>query len=259
MQLTGCTTTDGASDPAMASFAPMPDLAMTPVPAAKPDTPEGHASLAAQVENDTEALMQAAGSVPAPQTKPVVVAMAAPAAVASATDAAVTPVSYAPTEASPAVVAVAVPKPTIPDEAVDVANAAPVQEAAVGGGKGARECLMRAMYFESNRSSHDGQLAVGTVVMHRVAHGAWGKSVCSVVGAHRQFAPGVMSRKMQGNTSDLAALADAILKGKRHPKLPKNVMFFHVAGMKFPYKNMRYVLVAGGNTFYYKSGRKRRG
>jgi spore germination cell wall hydrolase CwlJ-like protein len=35
-------------------------------------------------------------------------------------------------------------------------------------------------------------------------------------------------------------------------------MFFHVAGMKFPYKNMRYVHVAGGNTFYYKASRKRR-
>ena len=251
-QLAGCTTTESASDPAMASFAPMPDLATAPVPAAKPDSPEANASLAAQVENDTDAVMAAKGET----TKPVTVAMAAP-AVANATNIAVTPASYAPTGANPAVVAAVPPKPAIPDEAVDVANAAPVQEASVNGGKGARECLMRAMYFESNRSSRDGQLAVGTVVMHRVAHGAWGKSVCGVVGARKQFAPGVMSRRMQGDTSDLAQLADAILKGKRHPKLPKNVMFFHVAGMKFPYKNMRYVLVAGGNTFYYKANRKR--
>lgn len=120
-----------------------------------------------------------------------------------------------------------------------------------------RDCLMRTMYFESNRSSPDGLLAVGTVVMHRLAHGAWGNSVCSVVQARNQFAPGLMTRKMQGNLSDLEALADKILAGKRHPQLPKNVMYFHVAGMKFPYKNMRYVLVAGGNTFYYKASRKR--
>ena len=31
-----------------------------------------------------------------------------------------------------------------------------------------KECLMRAMYFESNRSSPEGMLAVGTVVMNRV-------------------------------------------------------------------------------------------
>ena len=121
-----------------------------------------------------------------------------------------------------------------------------------------RNCLMRVMYFVSNRSSPDGLLAVGTVVMHRLQNGTWGNSVCSVVQARNQFAPGLMSRKLQGNLADLEALADSILAGKRHPQLAKNVMFFHVAGMKFPYKNMHYVLVAGGNTFYYKAPRKRR-
>jgi spore germination cell wall hydrolase CwlJ-like protein/outer membrane murein-binding lipoprotein Lpp len=121
-----------------------------------------------------------------------------------------------------------------------------------------RDCLMRAMYFESNRSSPDGLLSVGTVVMHRLENGAWGKSICGVVGAPRQFAPGALSRKMQGDLTDLQLLADQIIAGKRQPKLAKNVMFFHVAGMRFPYKNMRYVHVAGGNTFYYKAQRKRR-
>jgi Cell Wall Hydrolase len=129
---------------------------------------------------------------------------------------------------------------------------------AFSGGGGARTCLMRAMYFESNRSSREGQLAVGTVVMHRVASGRYGRSVCGVVGARGQFAPGVMSRRMQGDTRDLAKLADSILRGKRHPRLARNVMFFHQAGLRFPYRNMRYVLTAGGNTFYYKAGRAKR-
>jgi Cell Wall Hydrolase len=130
--------------------------------------------------------------------------------------------------------------------------------AAFSGGSRERNCLMRAMYFESNRSSREGQLAVGTVVMHRVSSGNWGRSVCGVVGAHRQFAPGVMSRRMAGDTTDLAKLADSILRGKRHPRLARNVMFFHQAGLRFPYRNMRYVLVAGGNTFYYKASRASR-
>jgi Cell Wall Hydrolase len=129
---------------------------------------------------------------------------------------------------------------------------------AFSGGSGARNCLMRAMYFESNRSSREGQLAVGTVVMHRLASGNYARSVCGVVGQRGQFAPGVMSRRMQGDTTDLAKLADSILRGKRHPRLSKNVMFFHQAGLRFPYGNMRYVLVAGGNTFYYKASRRRR-
>jgi hypothetical protein len=141
-----------------------------------------------------------------------------------------------------------------------IANLLPGRQltAAFSGGSGARNCLMRAMYFESNRSSRDGQLAVGTVVMHRLASGKYPRSVCGVVGQHRQFAPGVMSRRMQGDTRDLAKLADSILRGHRHPRLAKNVMFFHQAGLRFPYRNMRYVLVAGGNTFYYKASRRRK-
>jgi spore germination cell wall hydrolase CwlJ-like protein len=95
-------------------------------------------------------------------------------------------------------------------------------------------------------------------VMHRLASGNYARSVCGVVGQRGQFAPGVMSRRMQGDTTDLAKLADSILRGKRHPRLSKNVMFFHQAGLRFPYGNMRYVLVAGGNTFYYKASRRRR-
>jgi hypothetical protein len=45
------------------------------------------------------------------------------------------------------------------------------------------ECLARAMFFESNRSSRDGLIAVGSVVMNRLESGRWGNSVCEVVGA----------------------------------------------------------------------------
>lgn len=120
-----------------------------------------------------------------------------------------------------------------------------------------RNCLERAMFFESNRSSQDGLIAVGTVVMNRLASGRYPDTVCGVVGQKNQFAPGVLSRKMNSKAlPDVQAAADAVLKGKRHPKL-KNAMFFHTAGLKFPYKNMHYVLVAGGNSFYEK--RKRDG
>ncbi len=125
------------------------------------------------------------------------------------------------------------------------------------GSSDARGCLMRAMYFESIRSSRDGLLAVGTVVMNRVESPKFPSSVCRVVGQPKQFAPGVLSRKMRGNKEELATLADAILAGKRHPGV-KRAKFFHTAGLRFPYKNMHYVLVAGGNAFYEKRSRGRR-
>lgn len=115
-----------------------------------------------------------------------------------------------------------------------------------------RECLERAMFFESARSSRDGLVAVGTVVMNRLVSEKYPETVCGVVGQKNQFAPGVMTRAMNSKAlPDVKEAADAVLKGERHPKL-KNAMFFHTAGLKFPYKNMHYVLVAGGNSFYEK-------
>ena len=96
-----------------------------------------------------------------------------------------------------------------------------------------KECLMRAMYFESNRSSADGMLAVGTVVMN-------------------QFAQGVLTRKMTDSGAVLASqMADQVMSGARHPGV-QNAQHFHTAGLRFPYNNMHYVLEAGGNEFYEK-------
>jgi hypothetical protein len=53
--------------------------------------------------------------------------------------------------------------------------------------------------------------------------------------------------------SDLDLAADAILHGERNPEV-KEAMFFHTDGLKFPYDNMHYVTVAGGNAFYEKRG-----
>ncbi|TIW94468.1 MAG: cell wall hydrolase [Mesorhizobium sp.] len=118
-----------------------------------------------------------------------------------------------------------------------------------------KECLERAMFFESNRSSRDGMIAVGTVVMNRLRSGNHGSTICEVVGERGQFAPGVMTRQMNSRAMpDVEEAADAVLKGERKAKL-KNTMYFHTAGLRFPYKNMHYTMVAGGNAFYEKRGR----
>ena len=118
-----------------------------------------------------------------------------------------------------------------------------------------KECLERAMFFESNRSSRDGMIAVGTVVMNRLRSGQHGSTICEVVGEPGQFAPGVMTRPMNSRAMpDVEEAADAVLKGERKAKL-KNTMYFHTAGLRFPYKNMHYTMVAGGNAFYEKRGR----
>lgn len=117
-----------------------------------------------------------------------------------------------------------------------------------------KDCMARAMYFESLRSSRDGLVAVGTVVMNRLESKRHGDTVCEVVGEKGQFAPGVLSRPMKP-LPDVHEAAEAVLKGERHPEV-QNAMYFHQAGRKYPYKNMHYVLVAGGNAFYEKRSRK---
>jgi spore germination cell wall hydrolase CwlJ-like protein len=116
-----------------------------------------------------------------------------------------------------------------------------------------RECMARVMYFESNRSSAEGMLAVGTVVMNRVESEKFPDSVCAVVGQKNQFAPGVLSKPMkEGRSRELAErVADQVLDGKRHRGVGK-AMFFHTAGYNFPYRNMHYMVIAGGNAFYDK-------
>jgi len=114
-----------------------------------------------------------------------------------------------------------------------------------------RDCMARVMYFESIRSSDEGMLAVGTVVMNRVESSKYPNSVCAVVGQKNQFAPGTLSRSMPaGKSRDRAYhVADQVLRGKRH-RAVGNAMFFHTAGRTYRYSNMHYVAVAGGNAFY---------
>lgn len=115
-----------------------------------------------------------------------------------------------------------------------------------------RECLARAMYFESNRSSEEGMIAVGTVVMNRLQSPRYPKTICEVVGQRNQFASGVLSKPVNGRGWGLALQsADAVLAGARHNPVG-GAMFFHTAGYTFPYRNMAYVAAAGGNVFYEK-------
>ena len=108
------------------------------------------------------------------------------------------------------------------------------------------------MYFESNRSSDDGLLAVGTVVMNRLESGAYPHTICGVVGQPGQFASGVLESPMTDlERTHIEQIADAVLAGQRHAGVGR-AMFFHTAGISFPYGNMHYVLVAGGNAFYEK-------
>lgn len=112
------------------------------------------------------------------------------------------------------------------------------------------ECLARAMYFESNRSSRDWMIAVGHVVMNRVKSDAFPDRICAVVSQKNQFAPGVMTKKMDSRSAPAArAAAQAVYRGERHPMVA-NAQFFHAAWYQASFNNMHYVVTTGGNAFY---------
>lgn len=113
-----------------------------------------------------------------------------------------------------------------------------------------RNCLIRAMYFESRRKSEDGLLAVGTVVMNRVEHPKFPDTICGVVGQWRQFAPGVLTRPIDPHQAQTTySVAEKVLAGKRHTAAQK-ALFFHTEGTPLPWNNMQFATIAGGNVFY---------
>ena len=53
-------------------------------------------------------------------------------------------------------------------------------------------CLSTTVYLEARDQSPRGQQAVAEVVMRRRDSGLWGKDLCSVVTARKQFAPTIV-------------------------------------------------------------------
>ena len=103
--------------------------------------------------------------------------------------------------------------------------------------------MARAMYFESVRSSDDGMLAVGTVVMNRVESGKYPKTVCGVVGAEEPVRAGrsFQADDRKGRAASAPSGSPAqVLSGKRHRGVGK-AMFFHTAGRTYRFENMHYV------------------
>ncbi len=111
------------------------------------------------------------------------------------------------------------------------------------------------MYFESQRSNHEGLLAVGTVVMNRVESARFPNTICGVVAQRRQFAPGVLRRSLDPRQVGPAKrAANAVLNGERHAPVGR-AMHFHAASYKNPYP-ATYVTVAGGNAYYLRKERR---
>lgn len=82
-------------------------------------------------------------------------------------------------------------------------------------------CLGTTVYLEARDQSLRGQQAVAEVALRRQDSGLWGDSMCEVVTARKQFAPGIVSHQMRlRNQAALAHSMSVAIESERNWALP---------------------------------------
>lgn len=82
-------------------------------------------------------------------------------------------------------------------------------------------CLGTTVYLEARNQSLRGQQAVAEVALRRQDSGLWGDSMCEVVTARKQFAPGIVSHRMRLRNHDALAHAMTVaIESERNWALP---------------------------------------
>lgn len=82
-------------------------------------------------------------------------------------------------------------------------------------------CLSTTVYLEARDQSLLGQEAVAEVALRRLNSGIWGKTLCSVVTAPKQFAPTLVSKNTKlNNSASWTKSIDVALDSQRNWKLP---------------------------------------
>lgn len=78
-------------------------------------------------------------------------------------------------------------------------------------------CLSTTVYLEARDQSVRGQQAVAEVALRRRDSGLWGRNVCQVVTARKQFAPSIVSPKTRlSNTEAWAEAVTIALESERN-------------------------------------------
>ena len=114
-------------------------------------------------------------------------------------------------------------------------------------------CLATAVYFESKGEPLDGQLAVAQVIVNRVEDGRFGRDICGVVKAPKQFSF-VKGGSLPTPTNRMAwetakAVALIAISGSWREIAP-DATHFHATRVNPGWKNLRRVATVGQHVFY---------
>ncbi len=114
-------------------------------------------------------------------------------------------------------------------------------------------CLATAVYFESKGEPLDGQLAVAQVIVNRVEDGRFGRDICAVVKAPKQFSF-VKAGSLPAPTNRVAwetakAVALIAMSGS-WPEIAPDATHFHATRVNPGWKNLRRIATVGQHIFY---------
>ena len=111
--------------------------------------------------------------------------------------------------------------------------------------------LSRVIYAESGNQSLEGQMAVGNVVMNRVAHPAYPNTVEGVLAQKNQFSTyqsGALANRTP--TEQCVIAAKLVLDGGEVAETD-GALYFDSSRSSWASRNRQYAATLGGHTFYY--------
>ncbi|MDS9467178.1 cell wall hydrolase [Paracoccus sp. MBLB3053] len=117
------------------------------------------------------------------------------------------------------------------------------------------QCLSEALYFEARGEGSQGQRAVAEVILNRVDHPKFPKTVCGVVNQKGQFTYRKTRIREQGAFVRAQKIATTALQGGPR-NLTKGATYFHTRAVR-PSWSRRFERTAHiGSHYFYRSDRR---
>ncbi|MFT4014701.1 MAG: cell wall hydrolase [Paracoccus sp. (in: a-proteobacteria)] len=118
------------------------------------------------------------------------------------------------------------------------------------------QCLSEALYFEARGEGSAGLRAVAEVILNRVDHPRFPKTVCGVVNQSGQFTYNKRARIREGGTyARVQQIAKAALLGAPRD-LTNGATYFHTGGVKPSWSRKFERTTRIGGHIFYRSGQR---
>lgn len=120
-----------------------------------------------------------------------------------------------------------------------------------------RDCLAKNIFHEAGVEPFEGKIAVAQVTFNRLNSGRWGKDICSVVYAKKQFSWTLNQKKVNENPKgklwrDSVAAKDAFLAGLRIKNLAQS-KHYHADYVNPRWSKQKVVATKVGQHIFYEN------